>query len=495
MCDTIKSSISEFENDLSLLIANNVTKSLQLGHRVRSQLILIGACLFLWTLTALANSTAPETRVDSGILSGLEEEGVQAYRGIPYAAPPLGSLRWRAPQPPAPWSGARLARKFSPACAQRSYSRLPYTAEYRIPGPTSEDCLTLNIWTPALRDQERLPVLLWIHGGSFRTGSSSVPILDGRALAAHGIVVVTLNYRLGVLGFLAHPELTAESQLKTSGNYGLLDIIAALEWLKRNLPGFGGDPERITLGGQSAGAFATQLLESAPAARGLFHQAIIQSGSMGRAVHWPSLSEGEAQGVRYLKSQHQSSIETLRRVPVARLYAGSAPDQRFPPIADGVMILSEASGFSVAPFDDVATLTGLTADETHRYSPLMSASARLEGSRAARATLTQWALDRAEKTEAPLYLYLYDHISPGPESARWGAFHASELPYVFEILDAGRERPFTVQDREISRDLADYWVNFIKTGNPNVARLPEWRAFSAAAPAVMEIGDRYQERR
>jgi para-nitrobenzyl esterase len=359
----------------------------------------------------------------------------------------------------------------------------------------SEDCLTLNVWTPALKDHERLAVLLWIHGGSFRTGSSSVPIFKGRSLAAHGIVVVTLNYRLGVLGFLAHPGLTAETPLKTSGNYGLLDIIAALQWLKRNLPAFGGDPERITLGGQSAGAFAIQLLESAPAARGLFHQAIIQSGSMGHAVHWQSLSEAEARGVRYLKSQGQSSIEALRTMPVERFYAGSAPDQRFPPIADGVTILSEASGLSVAPFDDVVTLTGLTADETHRYSSLMSASARLEGSRAARATLTQWALDRAAKTDAPLYLYLYDHIPPGPQSALWGAFHASELPYVFETLDAARERTFTGEDREISHNLAAYWVNFIKTGTPNGEHLPQWRAFSAAEPAVMEIGDRYQEQR
>ena len=172
-----------------------------------------------------------------------------------------------------------------------------------------------------------------------------------------------------------------------------------------------------------------------------------------------------------------------------------ASDQRFPPIADGVTILSEASDRSVAPFDDVATLTGFTADETHRYSSLMSASARLEGSRPARTTLTQWALDRAAKTGAPLYLYLYDHIPPGPDSTRWGAFHGSELPYVFGTLDAARERPFTGRDREISRDLAAYWVNFIKTGNPNGTRLPQWRAFSAAELAVMEIGDRYHEQR
>jgi para-nitrobenzyl esterase len=322
-----------------------------------------------------------------------------------------------------------------------------------------------------------------------------VPIFNGRALATHGILVVTLNYRLGVLGFLAHPELTNESPLKTSGNYGLLDIIAALQWLKKNLPAFGGDPARITLGGQSAGALATQLLESAPAAQGLFRQAIIQSGSMGRAVHWPSLSEAEERGVHYLKLQGYSSIDALRAAPAKRLYAGPTLDQHFPPIADGVTIRSDANILSVAPFDDVSTLTGLTADETHPYSPSMSASARLEGSRAARATLTKWALDRAAKTDTPLYLYLYDHIARGPGSTRWGAFHASELPYVFETLAAARERPFTAQDREISRQLAAYWVNFVKTGNPNGTGLPRWRAFSVTEPAVMEIGDRFLEQR
>ncbi|MGO9931436.1 MAG: carboxylesterase/lipase family protein [Steroidobacteraceae bacterium] len=459
-------------------------------------------CLLALALSAIARPSAPppEVQIESGALAGLSEGNVQAFLGIPYAAPPLGPLRWRGPRPPAPWAGTRAAQQFSPACPQRSQSRLPYTAEYRIPGPMSEDCLTLNIWTPATNAQEHLPVLVWIHGGSFRSGSASVPIYNGHALATRGILVVTLNYRLGVLGFLAHPELTAESELKTSGNYGLLDIISALNWLKRNLPAFGGDPDRITLGGQSAGAFAIQLLESAPAAHGLFHQVIAQSGSMGRAVHWHSLSEAEERGVRYLKLQGKSSITALREVPVAQLYSPrnteeAAPDRHFPPIADGVTVPSDADKAPVARFDDVATLTGLTADETHSFNPSMGAMARWAGSRAARTTLIQWAENRAATTKASLYLYWYDHIEPGPESARWGAFHASELPYLFETLDAAPERPFTARDREVSRHLAGYWVNFVKTGNPNGAGLPRWPAFSAVSPAVMEIGDRYSEHR
>ncbi|MGO9512901.1 MAG: carboxylesterase/lipase family protein [Steroidobacteraceae bacterium] len=437
-----------------------------------------------------------EVRVESGVLSGLNEGVVHAFLGIPYAAPPIGRLRWRPPQPPVSWKGTLAADHFSPSCMQRPRSGGPWTAEYRIPGRVSEDCLTINIWTPAETGSERLAVMVWIYGGAFKSGSGSVPIYDGRKLAERGIIVATLNYRLGVLGFLAHPQLTAESERKVSGNYGLMDIIAALQWLQRNVAAFGGDAQRLTIAGQSAGGFAVELLQTSPAAQGLFHQAIAESGSAGRNIRWRTLSEAEPRGERYLQARMQRSIDTLREVPVAQLYAAgssgdAAPDRNFPPIADGITIPDDDDAASAIKPYDVAMLTGLNADESGSFRPSMSASARLAASGAARATLVDWAGRRAAQSQTPLYLYLYDHVEPGTESARWGAFHAAEIPYVFDTLEAAPQRPFSADDREVSRRMAGYWVNFVKTGNPNGPGLPHWPAFNAAAPAVMEIGDRY----
>ena len=446
--------------------------------------------------SAPATRPLPEVRVESGVLSGLNEGSVQSFLGIPYAAPPVGALRWRAPQPPAPWSRALAADHFSASCMQRPQSGGPWTSEYRVAGPISEDCLTINVWTPAKTGNEHLAAMVWIHGGSFKSGSGSVPIYDGRRLAARGIIVVTLNYRLGVMGFLAHPQLTAESEQHVSGNYGIMDIIAALEWLQRNIAAFGGDPRRITIAGQSAGAFAADILESSPATHGLFSGVIAESGSAGRDVHWRSLSEAEDRGGRYVQALALRSIDALRQVPASKLYApdnggDAAPDGKFPPIADGVTMSSEADARSAANFSDVATLTGLNADEHGSLRVSMSAADRLSSSKRARAALVEWGRRRAAHNHTPLYLYLYDHVEPGPESARWGAFHGSEIPYVFDTLGAAPDRPYTPLDRQVAHHMAGYWVNFVNTGNPNGSGLPNWPAFDATEPAVMEIGDRY----
>ena len=441
-----------------------------------------------------------EVRVEGGVLSGLNEGAVQAFLGVPYAAPPLGPLRWRAPQPPASWDGTLAADHFSPSCMQRPGAGGPWTHEYRIPGPISEDCLTVNIWTPAKTGRERLATLVWIHGGAFMSGSGSVPIYDGRTLAASGIIVVTLNYRLGVLGFLAHPQLTAESERQFSGNYGLMDMNAALQWLQRNIAAFGGDAQRVTIAGQSAGAFAVEFLETSSVARGLFHQVIVESGSAGRPPSWRSLSDAERRGARYLQARTLSSIDMLRQVPASQLYAAgndgdAAPDRNFPPIADVVTLPRDSGATSAGQLADVATLTGLNADENGSYVATKSASARLGASKAARTTLLGWARRRAAQCRTPLYLYLYDHIEPGAESARWGAFHSAEIPYVFGTLEAAPQRPYSTADHEVARRMTSFCVNFVKTGNPNGPGLPHWQTFNAAAPAVMEIGDRYVSRR
>jgi para-nitrobenzyl esterase len=450
--------------------------------------------------SALPTKPLPEAQVESGVLSGLNECSVQAFLGIPYAAPPLGALRWRAPQPPASWTGTLATDHFSASCMQRPQSGGPWTSEYRIPGPISEDCLTINVWTPAKSGSERLAAMVWIHGGSFKSGSGSVPIYDGRKLAARGIIVATLNYRLGVLGFLAHPQLTAESEQHVSGNYGIMDIIAALKWLQRNIAAFGGDPQRVTIAGQSAGAFAADILEASPAARGLFHGVIAESGSAGRDIHWRSLSEAENRGERYLHALAAPSVNALRRVPATQLYApdrsgDAAPDRNFPPIADGVTMPTESDASSAVNPSDIATLAGLNADEHGSLHASMSVMARLSASKRARAALIEWGRRRAAPGHTSLYLYLYDHVEAGPESARWGAFHGSEIPYVFDTLDAAPDRPYTRLDRQVAHHMAGYWVNFVHTGNPNGPGLPHWPAFNAAAPAVMEIGDRYAIRR
>jgi len=383
---------------------------------------------------------------------------------------------------------------------QRPQSGGPWTSEYRIKGPVSEDCLTINIWTPAKTGRERLATMVWIPGGSFKTGSGSVPIYDGRKLAARGIIVATLNYRLGVLGFLAHPQLTAESEQHVSGNYGIMDIIEALNWLQRNIAAFGGDPQRVTIAGQSAGAFAADILEASPAAQGLFRGVIAGSGSGGRDIHWRSLSEAEERGERYLQALALPSIDALRQVPATRLYApdksgDAAPDRHFPPIADGVTLPGEGDAGPAVNHSDIPTLTGLDADEHGSYHASMSTAARLSTSKRARSTLIEWGRRRAAQSQTSLYLYLYDHIEPGPESTRWGAFHGSELPYIFDTLDAAPDRPYTSLDREVAHHLGAYRVNFVNTGNPNGPGVPHWPAFDAAAPAVMEIGDRYAIRR
>ncbi|MGP8164466.1 MAG: carboxylesterase/lipase family protein [Steroidobacteraceae bacterium] len=468
-----------------------------------SSLVAVIATMAVACGLALAASAAPpssrpmaDAQVESGVLSGVNEGGVEAFLGIPYAEPAVGPLRWRPPRSPAPWAGTRAADHFSASCMQRLRSAGPWTPEYRPVGPLSEDCLSINVWTPARTGSERLAVMVWIHGGSFKSGSASVPLYDGRKLAERGIIVVTLNYRLGVLGFLAHPQLSAESAQRVSGNYGLMDIIAALGWVQRNIAAFGGDAQRVTLAGQSAGAFAVDLLEASPGAAALFRQAITESGSAGRDIRWRSLNEAQIRGARYLQALGLSSIDALRQVPAARLYApdsrgDAAPDRNFPPIVDGVTIPGEGAAGSGANIADIAALCGFNADEHGSLRASRNRSQRLAASKAARAVLIEWGRWRSARSSTPLYLYLYDHAEPGPDSATWGAFHGAELPYVFDTLDAAPDRRFVAADREIAERMAGYWVNFVKTGTPNGRELPPWPAFDAAAPAVMEIGDRY----
>ncbi|HWA85919.1 MAG TPA: carboxylesterase family protein, partial [Opitutus sp.] len=295
------------------------------------------------------------------------DPAITVFKGIPYAAPPTGALRWRPPAPPLPWSGVRRADTFGPSAMQadvRSFG--PWTGEYMFRNNVSEDCLTLNVWTPARNSGERHAVFVWIHGGAYFSGSGEVLLYDGEGLAQKGVVVVTINYRLGVFGFLAHPGLTAESPHHASGNYGLMDQIAALRWVRENIAAFGGDPHRITVGGQSAGADAVLHLLVSPEARGLFDRAIAQSGPWRHSANDPTLAEAEAEGAKFAAAIGAPSLAELRALPAAELLARyQAHEFRFRPDVDGWVVPDQITALETRGQGlEVPLLTGWVADES-----------------------------------------------------------------------------------------------------------------------------------
>lgn len=468
------------------------------------------------------------THVAQGDLAGHQEGSVSAYLGIPFAAPPVGNDRWKPPLPPQPWTGLRPAEHFAASCQQAVTPKGfgPWTAEYVVQGAVSEDCLYLNVWTPAHGAWEHLPVLFWIYGGGFTSGSGSVAIYDGAALAAKGIIVVSVNYRVGVYGFLAHPELSAESPVNASGNYGLMDQVAGLKWVQQNIAAFGGDPARVTIAGQSAGAASVHHLIASPLADGLFSQAIAESGS-GMGLAMPDRSAAEAVGTALSNAggTHLSlaQLRALSPAELNRRLMAAAPGRglQFGPDIDGLFLTPDSAGRDA---NDTPILTGMTAEEMAGLSPAYGkttvASFKAQVSQAyggsgpqldalyapksdaaawdatkalgrdrGLASLYFWAVGRLKSTRYPIYGYLWTHAEPGPESARYGAFHSSEIPYVFGTLDAA-QRPFTALDRRLAVEMSGYWVNFVKTGNPNGTGLVAWPALKRPGMRILEIGRR-----
>lgn len=477
------------------------------------------ACIIaLAALPALAAAAPPGPQVvtTAGRIEGVEEQGARAFLGIPYAAPPVGSNRWRKPRPVAAWLETRPATRFGHSCWQAVSPQGfgPWTHEYVVAGDISEDCLFLNVWVPARRSTPR-PVLVWVHGGGFNSGSGAIPIYDGRALAARGLVVVTVNYRVGVFGFLQHPELTREAGQGAIGNYGLQDLTAALLWVKNNIAAFGGDPARVTIAGQSAGAMAVDELIASPVAKGLFARAIVESG-LPRPL--PSLAEAERDGLAFAREQGAPDLATLRAKSAEALQPSRGGNLiRFGPAADGRLLPTTAW----RPVSDVPTLAGYTADEgsalgrdygsadpaafsallkqqfgaaAPRWAalyPLATPSERAEANRQAHrdralANLYVWALQRAPG-RAPAYAYLFTLVMPGPEAARWGAFHSSEIPYIFGTLVAAPERLFTEADQALSGVMACYWTAFVATGRPSCAGEPAWPVLTVSNPSLLRI--------
>lgn len=465
--------------------------------------------------------------IEGGRVVGSEEAGLSVYRGIPFAAPPLGALRWREPQPVAPWSEALRARGFAPACMQSGVS-MPGEPAPQI----SEDCLYLNVWSPARSARDRLPVMVWFHGGGFSNGSTALPLYAGDRLARKGVIVVTVAYRLGPFGYLAHPELTRESARGGSGNYGLMDQVAALRWVQRNIAGFGGDPGQVTIFGQSAGAMAVSLLMASPRAAGLFHRAIAQSGGMFEPTQIaPSflLSNAERDGVAYASSVGASSLAQLRALPAAALLRGSAGAVSHPVIEPAMLPETPYDAFAARRQADVPILVGSNADEARslvdlskvtaaRFSddlqaawgplpPPVIAAYRFttdDEARKARADLERdlrfgwdmwaWARLHAGTGRSRAWYYHFTRTPPFPRDsvrAGWGASHFAELWYVFDQL--GQERwAWQPADRALADAMSTYWTNFAKTGDPNSGSngdLPHWPSFDLADSRVLYLGD------
>jgi para-nitrobenzyl esterase len=494
---------------------------------------------FLAVLAAL--STLPlgaitqpvETR--SGLVSGVpgRDAAVTVFKGIPYAAPPVGNLRWRAPAPPLAWQGVRKADHFSASCIQNIVEeRKPWTHEFMSHDAVSEDCLYLNIWTAARTAGERRPVFIYLHGGGFSEGSGSVAVYDGEGLARKGLVMVTINYRVGLFGFFAHPELTSESDHNASGNQGLLDMVAALEWIHDNIAAFGGDPSRVTIAGQSAGSMAVHALIASPLGAGLFHRGIAESGGSTLGGTSRKLADAEADGVRFAAERGAKSLADLRAMTVEQLTArppagngggrGAGGGIRFGPIVDGYLLPASIDEIvAQGKQNDVPILTGANADEggalpnptitleafrdrarqrfgdaAEEFLKLYPASDDREAGLAnndssrdqQRVAIYLWTQARAKTSRSKIYTYFWTHALPGPDAGRYGAFHTSEVPYALNTLYMS-DRPFTEQDRKIAGLMSSYWANFAKTGDPNGKGLPHWPAMGEKPTTTMQIGD------
>jgi len=463
-------------------------------------------------------------KTNSGTVAGIwnNDKTVTSFKGIPFAAPPVGALRWKAPQPVTPWKGVRTCDKFSASPVQQTPKPFLCWSEEFIapPEPLSEDCLYLNVWTPAKTSKERLPVLMWIYGGGFVSGSSACAVYDGEALAKEGIVFVSINYRVGVFGFLAHPDLTKESPHQSSGNYALMDQLAALQWIQKNIAAFGGDPQKVTIAGQSAGSFAVQALVASPLSKGLFRGAIAHSGAM-MDDSSGKLSDAERVGVNLSQKINSTSIKSLRALSADSLLslAADLPFRTFAPIVDGY-VLPEDIGVAITNkrHNDVPLMAGWVTgdealmggkksaeqfrewviknypenkDEFLRIFPAasndeaISSQVKLGNLQFAGYATHVWAL----KNSSNAYVYQYSYVpTDKPGFPNYGAFHTSEVPFALRNLNRWH-RPWRDIDYQVENIVSRYWINFIKTGDPNGSGLPEWKKHDATSQHIMTLND------
>lgn len=447
----------------------------------------IAVNILLWRPMVFAGASEV-VRVEGGEVQGLSWRGMSVYRGIPFAAPPVGEKRWRAPEAVIPWDGVRDATEFADVCMQTGET---------VPGlgvePMSEDCLYLNVWTPAASGAQRLPVMVWLYGGGLHVGSGSARLYWGARLARKGVVVVTLNYRLGAFGMMAHPDLSAEASYGASGNYVHLDQIAALSWVQRNVEAFGGDPSNVTIFGQSGGATSVSRLMVSPLARGLFHRAIAQSGGDMRAEPGTvSLEEAERIGVEFREKLGAHSLEELRALPaeeilaadVAGYFDNGTPQGPHEINVDGVFLRD-----TVASYYEQGRTDGTIADG---MVPLLLGFNKGDDPAQHPEAAINWAEQHARYRD--VYAYYFTRVPPYPPFRFRGvAGHGAELLYLFgfppPIFFYAIEFPWNAsRDAEISDAMISYWTNFAKAGNPNGGGLPEWPEYGGTN-MTLEIGD------
>lgn len=483
-------------------------------------LFLLTIPMFVSSVQAQLNddAVAPRAQTENGILEGTMDAGLRVFRGIPFAQPPLGNLRWKAPEPVKNWTGVRKADNFGPRCMQR-----PFFDDmlFRSDG-MSEDCLYLNVWTPARSVDEGLPVLVYFYGGGLFTGDGSEYRYDGASLARQGIVTLTVNYRLNIFGFFAHPELSKEAAYNTSGNYGFLDQTAALQWIKKNIAAFGGDPSRVTIAGESAGSVSVSAQMASPLAKELIAGAIGSSGSLMGTLRAESLSGAEQKGVEFGKMVDTASLAELRAMPAEDVLKATeqVSPVHFTPVVDGhffpksptelfetgqqamVPLLlgwnSEEMNFralmaadapTVANFEaKIKTLYGDDASEVLQvYAPKNEAEVEqvagdLAGDRFTAFSTWKWA-DLHSKTNQPVYRYYFAQPRPGAT----GAVHSAEIEYAMGNLPANEAYDWTVDDHRVSAIFQSYYANFVKTGNPNGLGVPAWPELDRDKPKIMHI--------
>lgn len=480
------------------------------------KLLIISAILITAVVDAQVRS---QVKVEQGLLQGILESGMTVYKGVPFATPPVGDLRWRAPQPAAKWEGVKQANEFAPAPMQGG----------NPPSGKSEDCLYLNIWTPATSPADRIPVLVWIYGGGFSFGSTAEPVYTGEKLAKKGVVLVSIAYRVGQLGFLAHPELSAESPDHVSGNYGLLDMIAGLQWIQKNISAFGGDPNKVTIFGESAGGIAVSMLCASPLAKGLFHGAISQSGgSFGppRPTTFPGenlkrLKDAEDAGLEYTKKAGVSSLAELRKMDADKLPSGWGMGSAWP-IIDGYVIPDDQYKlYEAGKYNDTPILVGYNSDEGLSFTRTKDPEEFIAGVKQRYGKFSDdllkaypvgentvpktardlardaafgwhtwsWARLQAMTGKSKVYFYYFDQHPDYPEDspqADHGSPHGQDVAYVFQHLDPSSPNTSS-SDLAISDAMSTYWTNFAKHGDPNGKGVPAWPTFSDANPVVMHF--------
>lgn len=467
-------------------------------------------------------------QVDGGSVSGTPTPqwtpGVRLFRGIPYAAPPVGDLRWRPPQPVMSWQGVKAADHFGAACMQPP-TATDGNAWREGLAQFSEDCLFVNVWTPAKSASDRLPVMVFIHGGGNTRGAGSENQYDGAYFAKKGVVFVNLNYRMGAFGFLVHPDLTQESEHRSSGNYAALDQIAALQWVQRNIAKFGGDPGTVMVFGHSAGAANVCTLVASPLAKGLFHRALTQSSaSLSKGT---KLADAEANGVKYAEALGAKSIADLRKMPAEALMKG--PRAPMGSVVDGWVLPQDVySTFAAGKQNDVPMIIGSMANDlggpaggpprkasevpeyakktyaelADKYLKAFPAGTDEQAAKSAdtfggsrmMASNRAFARMQTKTGKSKIYWYLFTHVAPFPEglvwggrpAPEWGAYHGGEMVYVFNAFPL-QDWPWRPADLKLGDLVSSMWVNLAKTGNPNGPGLPEWPSFEAKTEMLMEF--------